>query len=343
MVKAPGGSAHPQGPAHLGAPGTEAEGQGSRPHVPSRHADPRCPSGMARSVRGSQARAAGPPHSGQLAPGCLVGMQAEGRAGQLLPEEASARPTECARHIADHWEREKRNGGPASHGVKSPAGERCHRRATREIAASGARAGHRGGGRTPSPHAALTSPSSQRSGGGAPTAGSRPSDSLLRPSLGDRSSRSSSPGGLPHTRPAWRERPLRPHWRGPRLAAPRRGELCSSVPPLHTLLPTCREPSDGRSSGHVKFSLLSGAGRSGRGARPPRPRAPGADLLRRGPSPPPPPLCLRLGRGAPSPGPSLSLSSLFFSRMIVEPTSRDPACGCAASTLKGQSVSSDYV
>lgn len=80
---------------------------------------------MARSVRRSQARAAGPPHSGQLAPGCLVGMQAEGRAGQLLPEEASARPTECARHIADHWEREKRNGGPASHGMKSPAGERC--------------------------------------------------------------------------------------------------------------------------------------------------------------------------------------------------------------------------
>lgn len=155
VVKAPGGSAHPQGPAHLGALGTEAEGQGSRPHVPSRHADPRCPSGMARSVRGSQARAAGPPHSGQLAPGCLVGMQAEGRAGQLLPEEASARPTECARHIADRWEREKRNGGPASHGVKSPAGERCTGPVpppvTREIAASGARAGHRGGRPDPQP------------------------------------------------------------------------------------------------------------------------------------------------------------------------------------------------
>lgn len=234
VVKAPGGSAHPQGPAHLGAPGTEAEGQGSRPHIPSRHADPRCPRGMARSVRGSQARAAGPPHSGQLAPGCLVGMQAEGRAGQLLPEGASARPTECARHIADRWEREKRNGGPASHGVKSPAGERCHCRATREIAASGARAGHRGGRAGPparTPRSPRPPPNVR--GGGAPTAGSRPSDPLLRPSLGDRSSRSSSPGGLPHTRPAWRERPLRPPTRGPRLAAPRRGELCSCPPASH--------------------------------------------------------------------------------------------------------------
>lgn len=264
-------------------------------------------------------------------------MQAEGRAGQLLPEGASARPTECARHIADRWERGKRNGGPASHGVKSPAGERCTgARATagdardRSLRSPG---GARGGGRTPSPHATLTSPSSHHWGGPAPTAGSRPSDPVL----------CSSPGGLPRTRPAWRERPLRPSTRGPRLAAPRRGELCSSVPRLRTLLPTCREPSDGRSSGHVKFSLLSGAGGSGRGARPPRPRAPGAVLLGRGPSPPPPPLCLRLGRGAPSPGPSLSLSSLFFSRMIVQPTSRDLACGYAASTLKGQSVSSDYV
>lgn len=129
-------------------------------------------------------------------------MQAEGRAGQLLPEGASARPTECARHIADHWEREKRNGGPASHGVKSPAGERCTGPVPppgdardRSLRSPG---GAQGGWAGPP----ACTPCSPRPppivGGAAPTAGSRPSDPVL----------CSSPGGLPHTRPAWRERPL---------------------------------------------------------------------------------------------------------------------------------------
>lgn len=90
VVKARDGSAQPQGPARLGGLGTEAEGQGSRPHVLSH------PGGVVRSGRGSQARAAGPPHSGQLAPGCLVGMPPEGRVGPPFPGEARARPTECA-------------------------------------------------------------------------------------------------------------------------------------------------------------------------------------------------------------------------------------------------------